>query len=166
VVHRVLQRLLAEGVSIRNLPAILEVLGDVGAATRDAGLLAEHVRPALADTICRPYLGPDGGLRALLLSPDAEQQLRAGLAEIGGEESLAPRDSQSLLDGIARALESGLSFDSKPVLLCPAALRRHVRRITERPLPHLGVLSYAELSPHVNVQTLGTVELRHAPQMV
>jgi flagellar biosynthesis protein FlhA len=166
VVHRVLQRLLAEGVSIRNLPAILEVLGDVGAATRDAGLLAEHVRPALADTICRPYLGPDGELRALLLSPDAEQQLRAGLAEIGGEEALAPRDSQSLLDGIARALESGLSFDSKPVLLCPAALRRHVRRITERPLPHLGVLSYAELSPHVNVQTLGTVELRHAPQMV
>jgi len=166
VVHRVLQRLLAEGVSIRNLPAILEVLGDVGAATRDAGLLAEHVRPALADTICRPYLGADGGLRALLLSPDAERELRAGLAEIGGEETLAPRDSQSLLDGIARALESGLSFDSKPVLLCPAALRRHVRRITERPLPHLGVLSYAELPPHVNVQTLGTVELRHAPQMV
>jgi len=166
IVHRVLQRLLAEGVSVRNLPAILEVLGDVGAATRDAGLLAEHVRAALADTVCRPFLGPDGGLRALLLSPEAEQRLRDGLAEVRGEETLAPGDSQSLLDGIARALETGPAFDSKPVLLCPAALRRHVRRVTERVLPHLGVVSYGELPPQLNVQTLGTVELRHAPQMV
>ncbi|HTY79019.1 MAG TPA: flagellar biosynthesis protein FlhA [Candidatus Bathyarchaeia archaeon] len=166
VVHRVLQRLLAEGVSIRNLPAILEVLGDVGAATRDAALLAEHVRPALADTVCRPYLGGDGGLRALLLSPSTEQQLRVGITEMGAEESIAPRDGQSLLDGIARAIESSPPFDAKPVLLCAGPLRRHVRRVTERALPHLGVLSFAELPPHVNVQTLGTVELSHAPQMV
>src|SRR5262249_4139022 len=166
VVHRVLQRLLAEGVSIRNLPAVLEVLGDVGAATRDAALLAEHVRPALADTVCRPYLGTDGGLRALLLSPGAEQQLRAGIAEMGSEETITPRDGQSLLDGIVRAIEGSPLFDAKPVLLCAASLRRHVRRITERSLPHLGVLSFAELPPHVNVQTIGTVELSHAPQMV
>src|SRR5205085_2014411 len=68
VVHRVLQRLLAEGVSIRNLPTILEVLGDSGGATRDPGLLAEQVRATLADAVCRPYLGSDGALRALLLS--------------------------------------------------------------------------------------------------
>jgi len=166
VVHRVLQRLLAEGVSIRNLPATLEVLGDMGGATRDPGLLAEHARAALAETVCRPFLGLDGVLRALLLSPEAEQQLRAALAEVGGQETLAPSEGQALLDGIARAIEGGPPFDSKPVLLCPAVLRRHVRALTERSLPHLGVLSYAELPPQLKVQTLGTVELRHAPQMV
>ena len=57
-------------------------------------------------------------------------------------------------------------FDSKPVILCPAPLRRYVRRLTERTLPHLGVLSYAELAAQLNVQTLGTVELRHASQVV
>jgi flagellar biosynthesis protein FlhA len=166
-VHRVLQRLLAEGVSIRNLPAILEVLADYGGATRDPGVLAEQVRATLADTVCQPFVGSDGALRALLLSPDSERQLRDKCAALQeGEEGLAPRDGQVLLEGIARALESSALVDTKPVLLCAPAIRRHVRRLTERALPHLGVLSYAELGPQVNVQTLGTVELRHAPQMV
>jgi len=165
-VHRVLQRLLAEGVSIRNLPAILEVLADTGGASRDPGLLAEHVRATLGDAVCRPFLSPDGAMRALLLSPDTERQLRERVGDGDGEDGLSPRDGQALLEGIARALEGAPAFDSKPVLLCPAPLRRHVRRLTERALPHLGVLSYAELPAQLNVQTLGTVELRHAPQMV
>src|SRR5262245_15025331 len=167
-VHRVLQRLLAEDVSIRNLPAVLEVLADVGGATRDPSLLAEHVRAALAETVCRPFMSPDGALRALVLSPETEMALRERLTGAEGEEVLDARDGQALLEGIARALERAAPFDTKPVLLCPVPLRRHVRRLTERTLPHLGVLSYAELTPQMNVQTLGTVELvrRHAPQMV
>jgi flagellar biosynthesis protein FlhA len=163
----VLQRLLAEGVSIRNLPAILEVLADYGGAARDPGLLAEQVRATLADTVCQPFLGSDGSMRALLLSPDAERQLRDRCDALeNGEEGLGPREGQALLEGIARALESAPLVDSKPVLLCPPTIRRHVRRATERALPHLGVLSYAELAPQLNVQTLGSVELRNAPQMV
>jgi flagellar biosynthesis protein FlhA len=166
IVHRVLQRLLAEGVSIRNLPAILEVLGDVAGATRDPGLLAEQVRASLADAVCRPFVGADGTLRALILSPEAERQLRDKLGATDAEDALGPRESQALLEGIGRALEGVPPIDSKPVLLCPPPMRRHVRRLTERALPHLGVLSYAELAPQLNVQTLGTVDLRHAPQMV
>jgi len=165
-VHRVLQRLLAEGVSIRNLPVILEVLADTGGATRDPGLLGEHARAALAETVCAPFLGADGALRALFLAPDTERQLTEGLGESGADAVLAPRDAQALLEGIGRALEAGSLLDSKPVLLCPPALRRHVRRLTEASLPHLGVLSYAELPAHLNVHTLGTVELRHATQVV
>ena len=153
VVHRVLQRLLAEGVSVRNLPAILEVLADTAGATRDPVVLAEHVRGALADAVCRPFLGADGTLRALLLSPDAERQLRERVQTADAEEVFEPRDGQALLEGIARALESSTPFDSKPVLLCPAPIRRYVRRLTERTLPHLGVLSYAELGPQLNVQS-------------
>jgi flagellar biosynthesis protein FlhA len=166
VAHRVLQRLLGEGVSIRNLPAVLEVLADTGGVTRDPGVLAEHVRAALGEAVCRPFVGSDGSLRALLLSPDAERQLRDRLSEVEGEEGLSPRDSQALIEGVARALENAPPIDSKPVLLCPSPLRRHIRRLTERSLPHLGVLSYAELPASLNVQTLGTVDVRHAPQMV
>jgi flagellar biosynthesis protein FlhA len=166
VVHRVLQRLLAEGVSVRNLPAILEVLADSSGATRDPGLLGEYVRAALGDAVCRPFLAPDGVLRALLLSADAERHLRERLGDGTTEEILSPRDGQALLEGIARALEGVQALDSKPVLLCPAPLRRQVRRLTERTLPHLGVLSYADLPPQLSVQTIGTVDMRHAPQMV
>ena len=166
VVHRVLQHLLAEGVSVRNLPAILEVLADTAGATRDPSVLAERVRGALSDAVCRPFLGADGTLRALLLSADAERQLRERVQTADAEDAFEPRDSQALLQGISHALENSTPFDSKPVLLCPAPIRRYVRRLTERTLPHLGVLSYAELGPQLNVQTLGTVELRHASQVV
>jgi flagellar biosynthesis protein FlhA len=166
VAHRVLQRLLGEAVSIRNLPAILEVLADTGGVTRDPGVLVEHVRAALGEAVCRPFVGADGALRALLLSPDAERQLRDRVGDGEGDEALSPRDGQSLIEGIAKALEHAPPIDSKPVLLCPSPLRRHIRRLTERTLPHLGVLSYAELPAQLNVQTLGTVDVRHAPQMV
>jgi flagellar biosynthesis protein FlhA len=166
VVHRVLQHLLAEGVSVRNLPAILEVLADTAGATRDPLVLAERVRGALSEAVCRPFLGADGTLRALLLSADAERQLRERVQTADAEDVFEPRDSQALLQGISHALENSTPFDSKPVLLCPAPVRRYVRRLTERTLPHLGVLSYAELGPQLNVQTLGTVEMRHASQVV
>jgi flagellar biosynthesis protein FlhA len=165
-VHRVLQRLLAEGVSIRDLPVILEVLSDIAPASRDPGLLAEHVRAALADTVCRPYLGPDGGLRVLLLAPTAEQRLTQGLMKSEGEEILDPALGQPLLDAIGRAMETAPPLDAKPVLLTPSSLRRHVRRVTEHQLPHLAVLSYAELPPQISVRSIGTVEMGLAPQAV
>jgi flagellar biosynthesis protein FlhA len=166
VVHRVLQRLLAEGVSVRDLPAILELLADMAPATKDPAQLAEHARAALADTVCRPYQAPDGGLRVLLLSPGAERALADGLGQGDGEDGLAPALAQPLLEAISRALESAPALDSKPVLLCPSPLRRHIRRLTERTLPHLAVLSYAELPPQIGVRAVGTVESVLAPQTV
>jgi flagellar biosynthesis protein FlhA len=165
-VHRVLQRLLGEGVSIRDLPVVLEVLADMAPATKEPGILAEHARAALADTVCRPYLGGDGVLRVLLLGPAMEGTLTEGLAPVDGEEALNPRLAQPLLEAVARAIESAPPFDSRPVLLTPSPLRRHVRRLTERTLPHLGVLSFAELPPNVNVRAVATVEVVGAAQAV
>jgi flagellar biosynthesis protein FlhA len=87
-----------------------------------------------------------------------ESMLREGLGTIGGEEGLAPSLAQPLLEAIARAIEAAPPFETRPVLLCPASLRRHIRRLTERTLPHLAVLSYGEISPNVKVQAVGTVE--------
>ena len=166
-VHRVLQRLLAEGVSVRDLPRILETLADIGTGSKDVGLLAEHARAALADAVCRPYFAADGTLRVLVLGTAAEATLLDGLARTPeGEETLAPRLAQPLLEAIARTVEGAPPFESRPVLLCPSSLRRHVRRLTERTLPHLAVLSYAELPPHVEVRAVGTVEQVLAAQAV
>ncbi len=166
VVHRVLQRLVAEGVSIRDLPTILELLADLAPTTKDPALLTEHARAALADTVCRPCQAPDGNLRALLLAPAAERVLVEGVGRGDGDEGLAPVLAQPLLEAISRALESAPPLDGKPVLLCPSPLRRHIRRLTERTLPHLAVLSYAELPPQIGVRAVGTVESILAPQTV
>ena len=160
VVHRVLQRLLGEGVSIRDLPVILEVLADMAPATKDPAVLAEHARAALAETVCAPYLGADATLRVLLLSPPAEAQLVEKLDDDGLPATLG----QPLLEGIARAIERAPAFDTKPVLLCGSNLRRHVRALTERTLPHLAVLSFAELSAKAAVRAVGTVESLNAHQ--
>ncbi len=166
VLHRVLQRLLAEGVSIRDLPVILEVLADVATATKDAAILTEHVRAALAETVCRPYVSADGILRVLILGPTMEARLTEGLGTVDGEETLSPALAHPLLDAISRAVGSAPPFETRPVLLCQSALRRHVRRFTERRMPHLAVLSFAELPPNVDVRTVATVEQNLAAQAV
>jgi flagellar biosynthesis protein FlhA len=166
VVHRTLQRLLSEGVSIRDLPVALEVLGDLAPSVKDPTLLAEHVRAALADTVCRPYVGADGVLRALVLSPGFETRLQDGLVVVDGEECLAPSLAQPLLDAITRAVAASPLFETRPALVCSSRLRRHVRRATERTLPHLGVLSFAELSANLNVRAVATVEGERAAQAV
>ena len=140
-VHRVLQRLLGEGVSIRDLPIVLEVLADLAPGTKDPSLLAEHVRAALPDAVCRPHVGADNTLRVLMLSGDLERVLTERLARLEGDEG-GGELAQPLVDAIARAMQTTPTGDGRPVLLCPAALRHHVRRLTERALPHLVVLSY------------------------
>jgi flagellar biosynthesis protein FlhA len=166
IVHRVLQRLLAEGVPIRDLPTVLEVLADVAPSTKDPAILAEHARAALAEAVSRPYLGRDGSLRVLLLGPDTEARMSEALAAGGGESALDPRLAQPMAAAIARALEGAAPFDTRPVLLCPSPLRRHIRHLTERSLPHLGVLSYAEVPAQLSVASVGTVEIDHATQAV
>jgi flagellar biosynthesis protein FlhA len=164
-VHRVLQRLLAESVSIRDLPIILEVLADLAPMTKDPAVLAEHARAALAESVTRPYVGADGVLRVLMLAPDTERLLTERLARLEGDDGGGDL-AQPLIDGVARAMRAAPPFDAKPVLLVPSPLRRHVRRLTERALPHLVVLSYVELPPDVTVRAMAAVEVLGAAQTV
>jgi flagellar biosynthesis protein FlhA len=164
-VHRVLQRLLAESVSIRDLPIILEVLADLAPMTKDPAILAEHARAALPDSVSRPYVSADGVLRVLMLAPDTERLLTERLARLEGDDGGGDL-AQPLIDGIARAMQAAPPFDGKPVLLTPSPLRRHLRRLTERALPHLVVLSYVELPPDVTVRAMAAVEVLGAAQTV
>jgi len=163
-VHKVLQLLLAEEVSIRDLPTILETLSDYAPHSKDPGYLAERVRSAIPAAVIHPYLGPSKTLRPLALTAPAERMLRAGLerGEAAGTLVLEPRVVQTLLDGVARALERAVPAGAKPCLVCAQDLRPHLRRLLERSFPHLGILAFADIPSTVTLQASVPVEVEHA----
>jgi flagellar biosynthesis protein FlhA len=158
-VQKVLQNLLAEGVSIRDLALILEVLADAAPATKDATLLTEYTRQALGRAICRALAAADGTLKVFTLSPALEQTLADALAEgdQGRYLALDPRTAQRVIESIARTVGK-VAMDGTPVILCSPAVRPHLRRLTERYLPHLAVLSYNEIGSDVTLKAVAMVE--------
>jgi flagellar biosynthesis protein FlhA len=160
-VHKVLQLLLAEEVSIRDLPTILEALADAATHTKDPGMLAEWTRAAIPTSVIKPYLSDATTLTPLVLRPDSERLLRGGFqrGEGVGSLTLDPSATRSLVDAIAQALERRGVRLGRPSLLCPQELRPHVRRLLDRSLPHLGVLSFAEVPPSVTLSSSIPVEV-------
>lgn len=157
-VQKVLQRLLREKVSIRNLEMILEVLVDEGKKSKDIEALTEHVRQRLGASICQPLLkGSD--LRVLVFDPKVEQKLNSGLRKDAERTMLIvePSFAEQMLTRLAAQTEKMVGASLSPVLLCSPELRRHIRRVTERSLPQLSVLSIPEIPPNVNVQSHGMV---------
>jgi flagellar biosynthesis protein FlhA len=154
-VHEVLRRLLSEGVPIRNMIRIAEALVEGARQTRDPELLAEHVRRALARTICNIYRSADGVLHAIALAPQLEEYLAGCIQAIGNTRHiiLDAAKLQRLLTEMSNAAESLAAQGWQPVVLCSAAIRAPLRRLTERSLASVPILSYAELAPDVSVQT-------------
>jgi flagellar biosynthesis protein FlhA len=166
-VQKVLQNLLSENVSIRDLVSILEALADAAPLTKDPLLLTERARQALGRAICRGLTSEDNLLRVFTLSPALETLLADALAEgdQGRYLALEPRIAQRIIEALAAALTKGPS-DRTPVILCVANIRPHLRRLTERYLPHLAVLSYNEIGPDVTLKALAMVEAPDAPATV
>jgi flagellar biosynthesis protein FlhA len=160
-VQKVLQHLLAEHVSIRDLVTILEALADGARSSRDTDQLGERVRQALGRAISRQNIGADGRLAVLTLSPAWQQSLNGALQtdEAGGSSALimdAPSGSK-LIQALSKEMERVASLGHNPILLCSARLRLALRRFTERSLHALTILSYSEVAPQVEVTTLGVV---------
>ncbi|MET0768488.1 MAG: flagellar biosynthesis protein FlhA [Solirubrobacteraceae bacterium] len=158
-IQRVLQSLLQEGVSIRDLGAIVEAVGDKARLTRDPAMLGEYARQALGRTIVSPYLDLDGTLRAIALDPALEQEVAEALVQTADGEFLAmdPTRAAALVDACARQVDHALGQGGRPVLLCSARVRRHLRRLCEQRLPQLAVCSYNEIAPGVSVETSGVI---------
>ncbi|MBN9623945.1 MAG: flagellar biosynthesis protein FlhA, partial [Actinobacteria bacterium] len=153
-VQRVLQALLREGVPIRDLGAIVEEIGDKSRLTRDPAVLAEYARAALGRTITAPHVEAGGMLRAISLDPAIEQEIGESIAQTPDGEQLAmePSRAQALVAALRRQLDSALAQGGRPVLLCSARARRHLRRLCEQSLPQLTVCSYNEIVPGVRVE--------------
>ena len=158
-VQKVLQQLLREQVSVRDLPTILETLLDASAASKHPVLLVESARQALGRALVRPLLSDDGGLRVLTLDHNIEEELsRAFTPQMPPATStgLQPSFVRRILDGL-RLLAGDQVAQTAPILLCSTPARFHLRRLLEPFLPKVVVLSPLEIPPMVPVQSLGTV---------
>ncbi|HEU4653036.1 MAG TPA: flagellar biosynthesis protein FlhA [Steroidobacteraceae bacterium] len=160
-VQRVLQSLVRERVSIRNMDAILEVLADAGSKNRDVDFLTDQVRERLGAVICQQLADGKGEIQVLTLDPAVEQSL-ANAVRTNEEKSsliLEPRFAEQVLRKISEEVERMTRGNVRPVLLCAPTLRRHVRKFTERLVPQLSVLSLNEISNHISLRSFGVVKV-------
>jgi flagellar biosynthesis protein FlhA len=160
-VQKVLQNLLREKVSIRNLEVILESLVDMGRNSKDLGYLTEVVRQKLGAAICQALLGEMTALNVLTLDPAIEQVLLQGVrnVESGSNLVVEPKYAEQLLSRLVAESERMMKGNMLPVLLCSPDLRRHVRLLAERMVPHMRILSMAEIPNTVNLKSYGTVAM-------
>jgi len=156
-IQRVLRQLLRERVPIRDLVTILEAVSDAAAVTKDADGITEAVRSAIGRAICRPYQNDKGELSVIGVAPSLEEKLMASLVKTdhGAVLALDPHQAQNIAARIGKAIEQALA---QPVLLCSPALRPHLWRLFARVLPHLGVLSHAEIPTHIQVVAVATLD--------
>src|SRR5207253_11118981 len=154
-VQRVLQNLLRERVSIRDLVAILETIADHARVTKDPDLLSEQVRLALARQITAQYVGEDGRLSVITLAPGFQQDLAQNVVQTdrGPSVHLEPAVADRLLQGLREAMEQVAAAGHQPVVLCPSRIRLPLRRFTELSLRSLVVLAYSEVSSNIEVVT-------------
>jgi len=159
-VQRVLQALLAERVSLRDLPTILEGIGEATAGgLRATAAITAHVRTRLARQISDSHLGPAGYIPLVTLSPEWEAAFADAL--VGPPEdrqlAIAPSRLGEFMQRFRVVFEAAVGAGEAPVLLCSGAIRGHVRAIVERLRPATPVLSQAEIFPRARIRTVGTL---------
>jgi flagellar biosynthesis protein FlhA len=160
-VQRVLQHLLAEGVSVRDLVTILETLGDKSKVTKDVSILAEYCRQALSRVICGRYVDEGGTMRAITLDPELDREVMESVTRTddGAVVAMDPARVGALLDALTTQVEAAQALGAPPVLLTSGATRRHIKALTAHAMPTLTVLSYHEILPTVRVEPVGMVRI-------
>ena len=157
VIMRVLQNLLREGVSIRDLRTILETLADWAPVVQDPDQLTEHVRATMARSISSSYSQDGEVLEVMTFDRNVETRIQDALhnTDHGSYLALEPGFAQALINSLSQALQNVAG--ANPVLLCTPTIRLHVKRLTERYLPGLSIISHNEIAPHLKVRSVGTV---------
>jgi type III secretion protein V len=157
----VLQRLVAEEISIRDMRTILEALVEWGQREKDAIVLTEHVRGALSRYITHKFSGGQNIIPAYLIAKDIEDAVRGAVRQTSGASYLAlsPDVHRQLITSMKNVVGAVSQHAMPPVMLAPMDIRRFMRKIVERDFPDLAVLSYQELAPSANVQPLERIKL-------
>lgn len=158
-VQRVLQALLTERISIRDLSTILEGIAEVAGPGRSVQSITEHVRSRLARQICAANLGQDGNLPLLTLSAQWERDFAEAMVGEGEHRHLAmaPSRLQQFIGGVGQAFEKAAQMGELPVMITSPSIRPHVRAIIERFRPQTVVMSQNEVHPRVRLKTVGSV---------
>jgi flagellar biosynthesis protein FlhA len=158
-IQRVLQLLLAERISIRDLATILEGVADAVAFTRNPALIVEHVRARLARQICAQYTGASGYLPLIALSAKWEQAFADSLVGQGEERTLAMQPSRlsEFITLVRERYEDAARQGEAPVLVTSGGVRPFVRGIVERFRAQTPVLSQSEIHPRARLKTVGSI---------
>jgi len=158
-VQRVLQNLLAEGVSIRNLAAILEKVSDHAIQTKNPDELSEHARKALGAQIVKGYQDEGGKIRVITLEPKLEQLILQGVRHTPTELSLFmdPRVARHVMEALSQKVQSMLAEGLPPIVLTAPHLRLPFRRFFETTFSDLTVFSFAEIPARVEIQNMAVI---------
>jgi flagellar biosynthesis protein FlhA len=161
IVLKVMKNLLREGVSVRDLRTILETLSEYGSTIKDTEALTEFSRQALYRTITEKIKSDSGDIPLFTLDRNIEESIAQNIIQTdqGQQLSLDPKVTQVILASLNEKIEEATNMGEKMVVLCSPVIRSHFKRLTEKFIPNLVVVSHNELSPDANIRSLGTVRL-------
>ena len=158
----VMQRLVQEGISIRDTKSVLDALSEWGRIEKDPVMLTEHIRAAMRRYISFRYALGSDTLFVYLLDPEIEDVIRGAIrrTSTGSFLSLDPTIAHDILDAIRREIADRPPTAQQPVIVTDMELRRFVRKMVELEFSNLAVLSYQELTPELNIQPIGRISMR------
>ncbi|MCM2277223.1 MAG: flagellar biosynthesis protein FlhA [Oligoflexia bacterium] len=163
-VLKVMRNLLKEGVSVRDLRTILEAMADLAPYQKDPLQLTEHVRAALARTITKKLVAPDGQLHLLTLDRSIEETIAGGIIQTdqGQQLSVDPEFVRAFIAQLNQQAMALANQSNQAVVLCSPLIRSHLKNLIDRFIPNVVVLSHNEITSSVSVKSFGTVRLSHA----
>ena len=163
VVQKVLQNLLRERISIRDILSIVETLADFAPVGKDPDLLTEYVRQRIAKGMIAPYLQEGKVLHVLTFDRNLEEILTKNVkhTDHGAYLALDPRLAEEIIKAVTKEVEQQVASNTQPVLMTTPSLRRHVRKLIESSLPTVFVVSHAEIVDGINLQATGKVSLKN-----
>lgn len=160
-VQKVLQNLIRERVSIRDLSTILEKLTDFSKLSKEPDVLSELIRQSLNRQICNVLSNEQGIIPVITLDPKVEQAIQESIQQTaqGPVLALNPQITQQILAKLANEVQSATNAGHNPVVLSNPQIRPHVKKLTERNFPALVVISYNEVAPKIKIQSIGNVAI-------
>lgn len=159
-IQQILQSLLRERVTIRDLKTILETISLQSKFSKDYCYLTEQVRHALARSICKQNVADNGELMAIILSPDVERTLAQGMSPDGRSLTVDPTYSKLLFNSLDSEIQKAITtYGCQPVILCSAAIRLAFRNLIENYYPQFTIMSYNEISSNTKTKSVGIVKV-------
>jgi len=160
-IQKILQNLVRERVSIRDLVTIMETIADNVHVTKDIEILTECVRVALSRVICHDYMNNEGVINVISLDPQVEQLIAGSIqrSEVGSFLALDPNIGQEVLARVGDQINALQEQGLQPIILVAPQIRPAFKKLTERSFPNLIVLSWNEIAPKVNINSVGMVSL-------
>ncbi|MEN6468670.1 MAG: flagellar biosynthesis protein FlhA [Smithella sp.] len=160
LLHRVLQRLLRERVSIRDLLTIIETMGEYVGMTKNADILTGYVRQALGRAITKQYQDRDGNITVMIMSPDIEDKISRSISHTEHESFVSPDPNlvKKIVANLQKMISTFAAGGLQPIVLCSPNTRIHFRKVLEKFYPNLVFLAHNEIAREANIKSLGMVE--------